>query len=52
MPEEADVTAADRLIIESPTTTGLIVVRALSPEPGLMPMAQATLAAARCRTTQ
>jgi len=52
MPEEADVTAADRLIIESPTTTGLIVVRMLSPEPGLMPMAQAALAAARCRTAQ
>jgi uncharacterized membrane protein len=52
MPEEADVTAADRLIIESPTTTGLIVVRALSPEPGLMPMAQAALAAAHCRTAQ
>ena len=50
MPEEADVTAADRLIIESPTTTGLIVVRALSPEPGLMPMAQTALAAARCRS--
>ena len=50
MPEEADVTAADRLIIESPTTTGLIVLRALSPEPGLMPMAQASLTGARCRT--
>ncbi len=52
MPEEADVTAADRLIIESPTTTGLIVLRALSPEPGLMPAVQAALAAARCRTAQ
>ena len=50
MPEEADVTAADRLIIESPSTTGLIVLRALSPEPGLMPMAQASVAAARCVT--
>ena len=52
MPEEADVTAADRLIIESPSTTGLIVLRALSPEPGLMPMAQAALAAARCQVAQ
>jgi uncharacterized membrane protein len=50
MPEEADVTAADRLIIESPTLTGLIVLRALSPEPGLMPMAQASIAGARCTT--
>ena len=29
VPEEEDVTAADRLIIESPTKTGLIVLRAL-----------------------
>ena len=50
LPEEEDVTAADRLIIESPTTTGLIVVRALSPEPGLMPMARAALQRAQCRT--
>ena len=50
MPEDAEVTAADRLIIESPGTTGLIVLRALSPEPGLMPLALAAVAAARCAT--
>ena len=50
MPEDTEVTAADRLIIDSPTTTGLIVLRALSPEPGLMPMAQASVAGARCAT--
>ena len=50
MPEDEDVTAADRLIIESPGATGLIVLRALSTEPGLMPMAQASVAAARCLT--
>ena len=33
VPEGEDVTAADRLIIESPTKTGLIVLRALAPEP-------------------
>lgn len=48
MPEEEDVTAADRLIVESPTVTGLIAIRALAPEPGLMPMVQSTVAAARC----
>ncbi|MFY9841177.1 MAG: DUF1254 domain-containing protein [Xanthobacteraceae bacterium] len=48
VPEEEDVTAADRLIIESPTTVGLIVVRALAPEPGLMPMARQALASATC----
>jgi uncharacterized membrane protein len=49
LPEEEDVTAADRLIIESPTTTGLIVLRALALEPGMMAMARRALAAARCR---
>jgi uncharacterized membrane protein len=49
MPEEEDVTSADQLIVESPSITGLIVLRALAPEPGLMPMARAALAAARCR---
>ncbi len=49
LPEEEDVTAADRLIVESPTKTGLIVLRALAPEPGLMPMARRALAGAQCR---
>jgi uncharacterized membrane protein len=48
MPEDEDVTAADRLIVESPTVSGLIAIRALAPEPGLMPIAQATIANARC----
>jgi len=48
VPEDEEITAADRLIVESPTLTGLIAIRALAPEPGLMPMAQQTLAAARC----
>ena len=50
IPDEEDVTAADRLIIEAPSPTGLIALRALAPEPGLMPMAQASVAAARCLT--
>lgn len=48
MPEDEDVTAADRLIVESPTVTGLIAIRAMAPEPGLLPMAQTTIANARC----
>ena len=48
LPEDEEVTAADRLIIDSPTATGLIVMKALAPEPGLMPQAQASLAASRC----
>jgi uncharacterized membrane protein len=49
LPEDEDITAADRLIVESPTVTGLIAIRALAPEPGLMPMAQRTIAAAKCQ---
>jgi uncharacterized membrane protein len=49
LPEEEDVTAADRLIVESPTATGLIAVRALAPEPGLVPMALGSLAGAKCQ---
>jgi uncharacterized membrane protein len=48
VPEEEDVTAADRLIIESPTAMGLIVLRALAPEPGMMAMARQALAGAKC----
>ena len=48
LPEDEEVTAADRLIIDSPSATGLIVLKALAPEPGLMPQAQASLAASRC----
>ena len=49
LPEEEDVTAADRLIIDSPSQTGLIVLKALAAEPGLMTQAQATLVAATCK---
>jgi uncharacterized membrane protein len=49
IPDEEDVTAADRLIVESPTLTGLIAIRALTPEPGLLPMARAAISAARCQ---
>ena len=49
LPEDEDVTAADRLIVESPSTNGLIVVRALAPEPSQMPMAQRALAGAKCQ---
>jgi uncharacterized membrane protein len=49
LPEDEEVTAADRLIVESPTNTGLIVLRALAAEPGLMPNVRAALAGAQCR---
>jgi uncharacterized membrane protein len=49
LPDDEEVTSADRLIVESPTSTGLIVARAFSPEPSLMPAATASLKAAQCR---
>ena len=48
LPGDEEVTAADRLIVESPSLTGLVIIKALAPEPGLLPAAQATLAAAKC----
>jgi uncharacterized membrane protein len=49
LPENEDITAADRLIVASPTTTGLIMIRALVPEPGWVAAARNALAAAQCR---
>ena len=49
MPEDENITAADRLIVESPTLTGIIAIRALAPEPGLMAIAQQAIAGAQCR---
>jgi uncharacterized membrane protein len=48
MPENENVTAADLLIVESPTLTGLIAVHALAPEPGLMPKVKNAIAGAKC----
>jgi uncharacterized membrane protein len=47
--EDEDITAADRLIVESPGETGLILMRALAAEQGLMPVARAVLSAATCQ---
>lgn len=50
LPEDEETAAADRLIVESPSDKGLIVLRALAPEPGMMPAAKAALSSARCET--
>jgi uncharacterized membrane protein len=50
LPAEEDVTAADRLIVEAPSNIGLIVLRALAAEPGMMPLVRNTVAAAQCRS--
>jgi uncharacterized membrane protein len=49
LPDDEEVTAADRLIVESPSLTGLIVARAFAPEPSLMPAAAAALRTAQCK---
>jgi len=49
LPENEDITAADRLIVTSPTVTGLIMIRALVPETGWVAAARNALAAAQCR---
>jgi uncharacterized membrane protein len=49
LPDNGEITAADRLIVESPTNTGLIVIKALAAEPGLLASAQNLLTSARCQ---
>ena len=49
LPEDEEITAADRLIVDSPTPTGLILLKALAADPGLMAQARASLAAATCK---
>lgn len=48
LPAQEDVTAADRLIVESPSQTGIILMRVLAPEPSLMREATHAVAAGRC----
>lgn len=52
LPEDEEVTAADRLIVESPSPTGLIVLRAFAPEPSLLGPARNALAQAKCERVQ
>lgn len=52
IPDEEDVTSADRLIVESPTTTGIILLKAFGPEPGLLATARNALRTAQCRSEQ
>ena len=52
LPDNEEITAADRLIVESPTNTGLIVIKALAAEPGLLASAQSLLTSARCLPQQ
>ncbi len=49
LPDDEEVTAADRLIVKSPSITGLIVARAFSPEPSQIPAVTTALKGAQCQ---
>jgi uncharacterized membrane protein len=51
LPEDEDITAADRLIVESPTTEGLVYIRALVRERGAREAVRARLNEASCAPT-
>ena len=52
MPEDENITAADLLVVESPTLTGLIAIRALATNFGQMAAAQRAVDAAKCERTE
>ena len=49
LPEEENITAADRLIVDSPTVTGLVAIRALTPNLGSIDKAMSAVAGAKCQ---
>jgi uncharacterized membrane protein len=48
LPEDEEITAADRLIIESPSSEGIVLIRSFVPERGERELVRARLAEARC----
>lgn len=50
LPGDEETAAADKLIVESPSDKGLIVLRALAPEPAMMPAAKTALSSAKCES--
>lgn len=48
MPEDDEVTAADRLVVESPSVDGIVLIRALVRERGARDQVKARLDLARC----
>lgn len=51
LPEDEEITAADRLIVESPTREGMVMIRVLVRERGLREEIRARLAEASCSPT-
>jgi uncharacterized membrane protein len=48
LPEDEEITAADRLIIESPSSEGIVLIRSFVPERGERELVRMRLAEARC----
>ncbi len=47
--DDQEGTADNRLVVESPTDTGLVILRALAVAPGTLPIARGLLTASQCR---
>lgn len=52
LPRDEEITAADRLIVESPSPEGMVLVRAFVREEGVEPQVEAMLKQARCGQAQ
>lgn len=48
LPEDEEITAADRLIVESPSNDGIVLIRALAREAGMQETVTARVAEATC----
>lgn len=48
LPQDEEITAADRLIVESPSLEGVVLIRAFVREPGAKDAIRALLASAKC----
>jgi len=50
LPQDEEITAADRLIVEAPQNEGLVMLRALAPEPSDRAIIREAVSKARCET--
>lgn len=52
LPQDEEVTLADRLIVESPVTRGIVIIRAFVREPGAREIVRAMLKDASCKPAE
>lgn len=48
LPEDEEITAADRLIVESPSSEGIVLIRALAREPGALDAVSVRVSESSC----